>query len=539
MESPTNIVVVLTILPEEFGAIAAHLTEQEMRRVEGTIFEIGRVEDEPWHVAIAQVNPGGHDVISTCDLAIREFSPLAIFLVGVAGALKDDVALGDVIVGTHIHAYQGRKEVAGKVQARPRGADLSYELGQIAQHVNRTGRWRDLLPAGAASPNVHFKPIAAGETLIADADGPSRAYIDEHHNDSVAIEMESHGLVNVINRHRDVDFLVLRGVSDHASHEKSNRDAEGWQPRAAANAAAMAIAIIRQMQPTPSVETVVSPTLPAETWAPGACVTVADAQWMLTPSHWEERLVGDGAATLFACRVLDLGLNSYGWLRRVRVDHDAPNGYRALSALRTERLLADQLVALPAAPKVRAWEESERAAVLVYSWPVENGALWEPLSVCVDDASALAPWEFSHVLSAVPRLCDVLTKLHELGHAHLRISAHSILLNSGLAMFRDLGAAVAADLTRGEPMRYRPPELGRAAGRPGPGTDVYQLAALLYDLACGTPPDRRDPVPIHTFAPGVPEELGAAVDQSLSCPAAERMRPKDFKSAVQLAVKTF
>jgi 8-oxo-dGTP diphosphatase len=39
--------------------------------------------------------------------AIAEFAPAAVLFVGVAGALRPQVALGDVVVATHVYAYHG------------------------------------------------------------------------------------------------------------------------------------------------------------------------------------------------------------------------------------------------------------------------------------------------------------------------------------------------------------------------------------------------------------------------------------------------
>jgi adenosylhomocysteine nucleosidase len=97
--------------------------------------------------------------------AVGLFTPEALLFVGVAGGLKDEAALGDVVVATRVYAYHGGKEGTNEFQARPRAWEASHYLEQLARQVARTRSWARLLPDRAKEnpPAVHFKPIAAGE----------------------------------------------------------------------------------------------------------------------------------------------------------------------------------------------------------------------------------------------------------------------------------------------------------------------------------------------------------------------------------------
>ena len=59
---------------------------------------------------------------------------------GVAGALKDDVLAGDVVVATRVDAYQGGN-AAKDFLARPRTWDADYRLEQRARYPMVTGGW--------------------------------------------------------------------------------------------------------------------------------------------------------------------------------------------------------------------------------------------------------------------------------------------------------------------------------------------------------------------------------------------------------------
>jgi len=100
--------------------------------------------------------------------AIGLFAPKALLFVGVAGALTDDLRLGDVVVATRIYEYHSGKEEREEFVPRPRSWEASHQLEQLARHVDRAGGWIGLSPDHKRTqrqPAVHFKPIAAGEVV--------------------------------------------------------------------------------------------------------------------------------------------------------------------------------------------------------------------------------------------------------------------------------------------------------------------------------------------------------------------------------------
>lgn len=73
--------------------------------------------------------------------ARTRFTPRAIIFVGVAGSLKPDVRLGDVVVASRIYAYDGAKHVSDEVLARPAAWAASHDLLQAAKHALRGTEW--------------------------------------------------------------------------------------------------------------------------------------------------------------------------------------------------------------------------------------------------------------------------------------------------------------------------------------------------------------------------------------------------------------
>ncbi|PRX18372.1 5'-methylthioadenosine/S-adenosylhomocysteine nucleosidase [Actinoplanes italicus] len=232
-------VVVLTALPVEYRAVRAHVQDRVRRsHPRGTQFEVGVLPGVDGRIAIAQLGKGNIDAALGVDHAVELFRPSAILFVGIAGALHDDLRIGDVVVAVKVYAYQGGMETDAGLLARPDAHDADHELLQLAQMAAHD---HYELPD---APPVHFRAVAAGDVVLNSRTRPLAKQLVSHYNDAGAIEMESAGMARACHVCR-VPALVVRGISDRADGEKETVDADGWQPLAARNAADFAVAVIR------------------------------------------------------------------------------------------------------------------------------------------------------------------------------------------------------------------------------------------------------------------------------------------------------
>ncbi|MEU9305359.1 5'-methylthioadenosine/S-adenosylhomocysteine nucleosidase [Streptomyces sp. NPDC048269] len=244
---PDGPVVVLTAVNLEYEAVRAHLVDPRRVIHENTWFEAGEVSGSDHQVVLTQIGPGNRRTAVITELARARFAPRAIIFVGVAGSLKEDIRLGDVVVADKVYAYDGAKHVADEVFARPAAWAPSHGLLQAAKHALRGAAWTERVRAKTlqqdGSPQVHFKPVAAGETLLNSLGSSLRAQLTHAFNDAVAVEMESAGLAEAAAIGK-VEWLTIRGISDYADGAKAEADARGSQQIAAAHAAAAAMALI-------------------------------------------------------------------------------------------------------------------------------------------------------------------------------------------------------------------------------------------------------------------------------------------------------
>ncbi|MFE0773209.1 nucleosidase [Streptomyces sp. NPDC058861] len=248
-EKSSRPVVLLTAIGLEYRAVSAQLGEVRGLTHEGTRYDIGSVEGSARQVVLAQAGPGNVRTAVLAEQMRMRFKPCAILFVGVAGSLKADVELGDVVVADKIYAYDGSKHVADAEFARPAAWEPSHALLQTARHaLERGAGWRerilvDGLRPACPWPEVHFKPVAAGETVLDSATSRLRERFMREYNDAVAVEMESAGLATAAVL-GGFEMLTIRGISDRADGSKASADGGGGQQIAAAHAAAAAAAVI-------------------------------------------------------------------------------------------------------------------------------------------------------------------------------------------------------------------------------------------------------------------------------------------------------
>ncbi|MEV4816166.1 5'-methylthioadenosine/S-adenosylhomocysteine nucleosidase [Micromonospora tulbaghiae] len=242
----TRPVVVLTALDLEYNAVRERLTIVEPHiHPMGTRFERGTVTGGSCEIILGLVGKGNHPSAVIAERAMTEFDPEAVIFAGVAGALWPSIGLGDVVVATHVYAYHGGTSESDAFRTRPRVWEIPHACDQLARHLEREQGWARSL-AGAV-PKVRFGPIAAGEVVLDSASSPEAARIRDHYNDALAVEMESAGVAQAAHLNRSLPAVVVRGISDRADGTKVHTDGENWQPRAAANAAAFALALAQEL----------------------------------------------------------------------------------------------------------------------------------------------------------------------------------------------------------------------------------------------------------------------------------------------------
>lgn len=159
----------------------------------------------------------------------------------------------------------------------------------------------------------------------------------------------------------------------------------------------------------------------------------------------------------------------------------------------------------------------------------------------------------SESVRLISEIADALHYAHQQGVVHRDIKPENILLHAGRPMVADFGIALAVSAAAGGRMtetglslgtpHYMSPEQATAEKNITSRSDVYSLAAVLYEMLTGNPPHTgasvqqiimkivtEDAVPVRTLRKSVPANVEAALSKALEKVPADR-----FESAKALS----
>ena len=189
-------------------------------------YYVGRWGDKEIPVAIVQTTMGGDGVHGSYNETRKALSFLPnlkyIFAVGVCGGVKGKVKLGDVVVSKVLQDCSLEVLKAGQVTTRARSWLL--ESHPFYYFLSLADNTPDIMICGM---------VLSANKLLKDYDHQKKLLVQ--FPEAIAFEMEGHGIGRACeeSKKREVEFLVVKGVSDLADEDKNDE----WQPQAAVNAA--------------------------------------------------------------------------------------------------------------------------------------------------------------------------------------------------------------------------------------------------------------------------------------------------------------
>ncbi|MBE9082831.1 NACHT domain-containing protein [Tolypothrix sp. LEGE 11397] len=240
--------VILTALPVEYLAVRPYLTNlQEEMHPQGTIYERGKfiANGQAWEVGIAEVGAGNAGAAVEAERAIAYFKPEILFFVGIAGGIKD-VAVGDVVAATDVYGYESGK-VGEQFFTRPKAGKSAYALVQRARReAGKTDWLQRLSNSPIPQPRVFVAPIAAGEKVVAFRQSNIFQILRASYNDAIAVEMEGFGFLSAAFANRNIEALVIRGISDliDGKNDDSIEPEQVRQEKASRHASAFAFELL-------------------------------------------------------------------------------------------------------------------------------------------------------------------------------------------------------------------------------------------------------------------------------------------------------
>lgn len=192
-----------------------------------------------YQIVVTQLpDAAGVDAALAANTAINDWQPEVVLMVGIAGAARENIQLGDLVLGKEVYYYErGKDSLTGRLpepKQYPANATLWNKV--ITMGDEKLARWKSSLPLRPdgtdACPDIRQGVIASGERVIANAE--IRDEIAANNRKIDAIEMEGYGVTAAAwKQDQPVRCLVIRAISDRADAQKN----DVWQPYAAVVAA--------------------------------------------------------------------------------------------------------------------------------------------------------------------------------------------------------------------------------------------------------------------------------------------------------------
>lgn len=244
---------------------------------------------------------------------------------------------------------------------------------------------------------------------------------------------------------------------------------------------------------------------PVAGFGPGAQLSIDGRDYVVHDHLAAETRAADGAVHRQA-RVSSAG--DLGWLRQV--DDRAGTGAGRVLAAEHALLTGERIANLPT---VRRFHGGHRVTSLVVSWPRERSRRpSDSLHHLLDDGPEVDAARVSRWFGGLAFLCTTLGDLHDRDLSHRALAPDTLIArDDGRLVLRDLGLAARPGRPGENSGPYRASEQHRRGPtRPGPGTDVYQVAAIAYRIVSGSVPGAMPP-PGRTWHPAMPAVIDAAL----------------------------
>jgi len=213
-------------------------------------YVLGIIEtrDQNWKIALIEPSTKEADFHLDAYEAISTLKPKYVFLLGVAGGVKD-ASIGDLVISTQAYNYESGKETSEGFASRPKSRfNSSNELIQLAKRVRRK------IVGQHPAYEIYFGPIVSGGKVITDTKSQTYRIIKKHYEDTLAVEKEAYAFA-VIAQKLKIPYLNIRGISDLLDNKKE-ADEGGSQVLAAGRAADFLRSLILKLPALPISKTI-------------------------------------------------------------------------------------------------------------------------------------------------------------------------------------------------------------------------------------------------------------------------------------------
>jgi adenosylhomocysteine nucleosidase len=217
---------VIGAMAEEVERLHRHLDAETVTEHAGRTYRHGVLASQ--RVTVVQSRIGKVAAALTAASLVRDHGVDAIVFTGIAGALHDDLAIGDVVVATELVQHdlagppsmfvRGEIPLLGVVELPTDDGMTAAAVAAAIDFVNgglaaiATPEVLDEL--GVGRPSVHTGQVATGDEFI---EGELKQVVRRRAPDALCVDMEGAAVAQVCHELGGVPLCVIRAISDLAS----------------------------------------------------------------------------------------------------------------------------------------------------------------------------------------------------------------------------------------------------------------------------------------------------------------------------------
>ncbi len=216
---------VIGAMAEEVERLHHHLEAETVTEHAGRTYRHGTLAGQ--RVTVVQSRIGKVAAALTAASLIRDHGVDAIVFTGIAGALHDDLAIGDVIVATELvqHDLAGPPDMFARgeipllgVVELPTDPSLTAAAVAAARDFVEHGLHSIVTPEqltelGIGRPSVHTGQVATGDEFI---EGDLKEIVRRRTPAAACVDMEGAAVAQVCHEFGGVPLCVVRAISDLA-----------------------------------------------------------------------------------------------------------------------------------------------------------------------------------------------------------------------------------------------------------------------------------------------------------------------------------
>jgi adenosylhomocysteine nucleosidase len=216
---------VIGAMAEEVARLHEHLDAETVSAHAGRLYRHGRLAGQ--RVTVVQSRIGKVAAALTAASLVRDHAVDAIVFTGIAGALHDHLAIGDVVVANELVQHdlagppamfvRGEIPLLGVVEL-PTDPALTAAAVAAASDFVTDGLASIISPEsladlGIGRPSVHVGQVATGDEFI---EGELKQVVRRRTPDAICVDMEGAAVARVCHELDGVPLCVIRAISDLA-----------------------------------------------------------------------------------------------------------------------------------------------------------------------------------------------------------------------------------------------------------------------------------------------------------------------------------